>query len=75
MVLRDKVEKDLLVSVPVGFVHLDCSSFAMESGAVAVSNIRIDKFLELSMTIAIEKPLIPAADVILYEPLLLSFKL
>ncbi len=74
IVLQEKAVNDFMVSEPIGFSYIDCSSFALEKGKISVLGLKIDKTLELDFTITVETPFVPPAEIITYEPLLVNVK-
>lgn len=73
VLLKDTVENDLIVTVPLGFTAIDCSPFAMESIKTLDSQVVIDG-IQLDMIVSVENPLIAPSTVIGYEPVLFDIK-
>lgn len=72
VVVKEIVENGFIISVPVGFSYIDCSSLAFEKNKLSVLNVLVDNNIELDFSITVETALIPKVDIIAYEPLILN---
>lgn len=73
VLLKDVVDKELIVAVPIGFTAIDCSPLAMESIKTLDSQVIVEG-IQLDFKVTVENPLIPPATVIGYEPVLFDIK-
>jgi hypothetical protein len=66
-------EPSIITSIPLGFSHLDCSSFLMNPGVISANNLKIDGY-ELEVTVSLEGRMLSYPDIVEYEPMVLDLK-
>ena len=73
VILVDLVENLTYKQIPVKFSYMDCSSYLIEQTAKKLI-LSLSETVSIHVTVDIEKPILPYADALNHEPLVLDAK-